>query len=173
MDERGPPALDLRVAVELLEGPQLRELAVADRPPRPSKLLRSAPLDRLGRQAASQDLDELVRVAGSERAPEAELAATLLQRRLEGVQPGDDVDADREVERVGVRGERLVKPASRQVEHVPRPKHEVLNGLTGAAHLRRVLLVLQRELERGLVDEPALPAGDLQHEDVVGVVVDR
>ena len=47
-----------------------------------------------------------------------------------------------------------------------------MNGLTRPTHLGRVLLVAQRQLERGLVDKPALLAGHLQHEDVMGVVVD-
>ena len=65
-----------------------------------------------------------------------------------------------------------MEPTSRQVEHVARPEDEVVYGLARPAHLGRILLVAQRELERGLVDEPALLAGHLQDEDVVGVVVD-
>ena len=66
-----------------------------------------------------------------------------------------------------------MEPAPRQVEHVPRPEDEVVHGLARTAHLGGVLLVLQRQLERWLVNEPALLAGDLKHEDVVRVVVHR
>ena len=55
--------------------------------------------------------------AGSERRNSTS-SSQPLERRTERVEPGDDVHADGQVERVLVRGERLVQPAARQVERV-------------------------------------------------------
>jgi hypothetical protein len=66
-----------------------------------------------------------------------------------------------------------VQPAAREVEHVARPQHPVLDGLARLAQLRRVPLILQRQLERRLVHEPPLLTRDLEHEHVVRVVVNR
>ena len=66
-----------------------------------------------------------------------------------------------------------MEPAAREVERVAGLHGHVENRLAGRAHLRHVLLVLQRQLEDGRVDEPALLAFDLEAEDVVGVVVNR
>ena len=64
-----------------------------------------------------------------------------------------------------------MQPAAREVERVAGPHRDVQHRLARIAHLGRVLLVLQRQLEDGRVDEPALLALDLQAEDVVRVVV--
>ena len=72
------------------------------------------------------------------------------------VDPAADVDADRDVQRVGVRGQRLVEPAARQVHRVAGAQGHVQHRLAGRTECRAVALVLQRQLEHGLVDEPAL-----------------
>ena len=61
------------------------------------------------------------------------------------------------------RGRYIVSPgAQRHVQH----------RLAGRAERRLVALVLQRQLEHGLVDEPPLLARDLEREHLVRVVVD-
>ena len=68
--------------------------------------------------------------------------------------------------------ERLVEPAARQVERVAGLQRDVEDRLAGRAERRAVALVLQRQLEHRLVDEPALLARDLEREHLVRVVVD-
>ena len=51
--------------------------------------------------------------------------------------------------------ERLVEPAARQVERVAGPQGQVEGGGPGLAERGRVPLLLQRQLEQRLVDEPA------------------
>ena len=65
----------------------------------------------------------------------------------------------------------LVEPAARQVERVAGPQDEVVGRLAVLPERLRVALVLQRELEQRVVEEPALLAGHLEDEHVVGVVV--
>ena len=65
-----------------------------------------------------------------------------------------------------------MEPTARQVERVAGLEHEIEHRHAGSAELRPVPLVAQRELDGGLVDEPALAARDLEDEDVVRVVVD-
>src|ERR671923_496005 len=167
------PALELGLRVDILERAQLRELAVADRAPGPRELLASAPLDGVARELPMEKTNEVVRLAPLDRLPEAELVAALVERRTEGIEPGDDVDADREVERVAFRGQRLVQPAAREVERVTGLEDEIVHRYARRSQLLRVLLVLERQLERRLVHEPPLLARNLQHEDVVRVVVHR
>ncbi len=64
-----------------------------------------------------------------------------------------------------------MEPAARQVERVAGPQDEVVGRLAVLPERLRVALVLQRELEQRVVEEPALLAGDLEDEDVVRVVV--
>jgi hypothetical protein len=66
-----------------------------------------------------------------------------------------------------------VQPAAREVEHVAAPHRDVEHGLPRLAHLGHVLLLLQRQLEDGWIDEPPLLALHLEAEDVVRVVVHR
>ena len=81
-----------------------------------------------------------------------------------------DVDADRDVQRVGVRGQRLVEPAARQVQRVARAQRHVEDGLAGRAG-RAVALVLERQDEHGVVDEPPLLPRHLEREHLVRIVV--
>src|SRR5919108_3999227 len=97
------PALELGLRVDILERAQLRELAVPDRAPGPRELLASAPLDGVARELPMEKTNEIVRVAPLDRPPEAELVGALVERRAKGIEPGDDVDADREVQRVARR----------------------------------------------------------------------
>ena len=106
------------------------------------------------------------------RAPDSRLVRARVERGPHRVEPRVDVDADREVERVLVRRQRLVQPPAGHVQHVARLQHEVEHRLPGLPQLRAIALVAERQLERRLVDEPALPACDLQAEHVVRVVVD-
>ena len=64
-----------------------------------------------------------------------------------------------------------MEPAARQVERVAGPQDEVVGRLAVLPERLRVALVLQRELEQRVVEEPALLAGHLEDEHVVGVVV--
>ena len=64
-----------------------------------------------------------------------------------------------------------MEPAARQVERVARAHGDVHQRLARVTHLGGVLLVLQRQFEKGRVDEPALLALDLEAQHVVGVVV--
>ena len=97
----------------------------------------------------------------------------LVERCARLVDPAADVDADGDVQRVGVGRERLVEPAARQVHRVAGAQRDVEHRLAGRAERRAVALVLQRQLEHRLVDEPALLAGDLERDHLVRVVVDR
>src|SRR5215470_12047948 len=65
-----------------------------------------------------------------------------------------------------------MEPAAREVERVTRAENEVVSRLAVGSELVRVALVLERQLEQRLVQQPALLAGDLQDQDVVRVVVD-
>ena len=65
----------------------------------------------------------------------------------------------------------LVEPAAREVERVAGAQRDVEHRLAGLAERRAVALILQRELQHRLVDEPALLARDLEREDLVRVVV--
>ena len=65
-----------------------------------------------------------------------------------------------------------MEPAARQVEGVAGPKRHVQDRLSRRAELAPVPLRLQRQLERRLVDEPPLLAGDLERDHLVRVVVD-
>ena len=80
-------------------------------------------------------------------------------------------DPDRQVERVARRRLGLVEPPAREVERVAGAEHEVVRRVAVLAECRRVALVLERQLEQRLVEEPALLARDLEHEHVVRVVV--
>ena len=82
-------------------------------------------------------------------------------------------DPDGDVERVGLRRLRLVQPPAREVERASRTEDEIVDRLVVLAEGRRVALVLERQLEQRLVQEPALLAGDLEDEHVVSVVVHR
>ena len=64
-----------------------------------------------------------------------------------------------------------MQPAAREVERVARAELELVGRRTVLAERRRVALVLQRKLEQRVVETPALLARDLEHEDVVRVVV--
>ena len=63
-------------------------------------------------------------------------------------------------------------PAARQVQNVAGRQGQVVDRVARGSELGLVALVAERELEHGVVDEPALVARDLEHEDVVCVVVD-
>ena len=91
----------------------------------------------------------------------------------ERVDPRVHVDPDRDVQRVGLRGERVVQPAAREVERVAGAQRQLEHRRAGLAERRRPALRLQRQLEQRVVDPPVLLARDLEHEDVVRVVVDR
>ena len=64
-----------------------------------------------------------------------------------------------------------MEPAARQVKRVAGPHGHVHQRLARLTHLAGVLLVLQRELENGRVDEPPLLTLDLEAQHVVRVVV--
>ena len=78
-----------------------------------------------------------------------------------------------EMQRLLVGRLRLVRPAARDVERVPRLQGELVDGRADLAELRRPALVLQRQFEQRLVQPPALAARDLEDEHVVRVVMDR
>ena len=61
------------------------------------------------------------------------------------------------------RGRYIVSPAR---------SDDVQHRVAGRTERRLVALVLQRQLERGLVDQPALLARDLERDHLVRVVVD-
>ena len=87
------------------------------------------------------------------------------------VDPAAHVDADGDVQRVGAGRQRLVEPAARQVHRVAGAQRHVEHRLAGRAERGAVALVLQRQLQHGLVDEPALLARHLQRDHLVRVVV--
>src|SRR4030095_13852286 len=143
-----------------------------NRPPLPDELITGPALDLVRPQALAERGQKLVAaVSRLPRSPELEVFATLLEGSAHRVQPRDDVDADGQVQRIGIGGQSLVKPSARQIEHVAGLEDAILNGLARPTQLRRIALVLERKLEQGLVDEPALATGHLENEDVVGVVV--
>ena len=117
--------------------------------------------------------ERFVALPGFERAAQRDVVGRVVQRRAQRVDPRDDVHADGQVERVVLRRERLVEPAAREVERVAGPQRDVEHDRARAAELLRVALRPQWQVEHRLVDEPALLAGRLEHEDVVRVVVDR
>ena len=155
-------------AGERLERAQLGELAVEDRPARADEARPCPRPDGIGVERR-----QLRRLLGVDRPPERELVLRLVERSAGLVDPASDVDADGDVERVLVRGQRLVEPAARQVERVARAQGDVQHGLARLAERRAVALILQRQLQHGLVDEPPLRAGDLERDHLVRVVVDR
>ena len=65
-----------------------------------------------------------------------------------------------------------MQPAAREVERVACPEGQLQHGRSGLAERGRPALRLQRQLQQRFVHPPVLLAGDLEHEDVVGVVVD-
>ena len=117
--------------------------------------------------------DRLGLVAAVDVASEVGVLLERVERGPGGVEPRVGVDPDRQVEGVGVGGLRLVEPAARQVERVAGAEDDVVGRLAVVAKRLRVALVLERELHERVVEEPALLAGDLEDEDVVGVVVHR
>ena len=122
-------------------------------------------LDRVGRQAAAENVDELIHVPVSDRLPKAQLVTAFLQRPLKASSQVTTLTPTVRWSESESEVSASWSQPRRQVEHVSRPEEEIVNGLARAAHLGRVLLVAQRELERWLVDQPALLAGHPQHED--------
>ena len=149
-------------------------LPLTNRTAGPDELRARAPLHVVPAEPAAKCLDEVVRSVARLPGPsEPDIVADFLEGSLERVQPRDDVDADRQVQGVGLRGDRLVEPAPGEIEHVARLQQPVLDDVRGLAQLGRVTLVSQRQLERRLVHAPTLLALDLEDEDVVRIVVDR
>ena len=69
------------------------------------------------------------------RTPEVDVLLALGEGRLDRVEPRVDDDADRDVEGVGLRGERLVEPAPRQVERAPGAEGQVTDRLSALAEV--------------------------------------
>ena len=172
--DHGLPPLEQRVGVEAR-----RARAAARGRPRGSA---AATGRTAGAAAARPARDRAVRAIRSaspsssplvDAAAERELVLAGVERALGGVVPRVHADADREVQRVGRRRLGLVEPAAREVERVAGLEHEVVARLAVLAERRRVALVLERQLEQRVVDQPALLAGHLEDQHVVRVVVHR
>jgi hypothetical protein len=95
-----------------------------------------------------------------------------VEGRPHRVDPGVEVDPHGHVQGVGLGRERVVQPPAREIERVAGAEGELEHRLTVLAERFRVALLLQRQLEQGVVDPPLLLAGDLEHDDVMRVVVD-
>ncbi len=158
----------------MVEGPKLAELSTEDRPAAPYQPCPHPAGHALGGEPLADPLQEVDRLLAVGRNAAAEV--DVVRARVDGgahcVDPAVDVHPDRDVERVRVGGQRLVHPAARQVENVPGRQGQVVDRVARGSELGLVALLAERELEHGVVDEPALVPGDLEHEDVVCVVVD-
>ena len=120
-DHRRPP-LERRVGVRASSAPQLRRAGrrgsaagVLTKRSRHRRRTTSSASSRAASRSSSSSPPPVLRdrARGTRRLPRSSF-----ERRAERFEPRDDVDADREVQGVGLGGERLVQPAAREVERV-------------------------------------------------------
>ena len=127
---------------------------------------------RSGRSSSARRAARPLAVAARDAAAEQWFVLARRERVLRRVDPGVGRDPDGEVQRVGRGRLRLVQPAAGKVERVPRAEHQVVGPRPVLSERGRVALVLERQLEKRVVELPPLLARDLHDEDVVRVVMD-
>src|SRR6185312_6032093 len=89
----------------------------------------------------------------------------------EEIRPTIGQDSDGDVKRDGARRDCLMQVTARDVDGVAGGQFELQLRLPDTMGRRIEMLIPERQLDGGAVGFPALAAGDLQHEYVVGIVV--